>query len=202
MSCVFCGAPGVVPVVFPETFTAYQMLQAGDKACERCHTMFTNGQYRRNCWFMIDTVWAKIEDPLEFLDYKLVALKLEMDADPEKRFDSEPLILYLTKAKRKHGWINAVQNPVLNVNRFILCVDEDRIFFDRAKFNEHLRFLKTLWALELPKCIMLCGYPPAGIIRKYKLTREECQRLQQVQSDRLWRFVVSFKQRKDEDEKV
>jgi hypothetical protein len=31
-SCVFCGAPGVVPVVFPETFTAYQLLQTGDQA--------------------------------------------------------------------------------------------------------------------------------------------------------------------------
>ena len=196
-SCVFCGAPGVVPVVFPETFTAYQLLQAGDKACPRCAMMFTDAKFRRNCWFMIDAVWVKIEDPLAFLDYKLVALKLEMAADPEHRFDSEPLILYLTKAKRKHGWIGAVQNPVLNVNRFILCVDEDRIMFDRAKFREYLQFLEVLWAAELPKGIMLGGYPPAGIIRKYKLTREECQRLQLVQSDRLWRFVVAFKQRKE-----
>jgi hypothetical protein len=124
--------------------------------------------------------WATIADPLSFL----CALPLP------------PFVLYLTKAKRKHGWINAVQNPVLNINRFILCVDEDKIFFDRAKFAEYLQFLEVLWEKELPKGLMLSGYPPAGIIRKYKLTRGECQRLQLVQGDRLWRFVVAFKQRK------
>ena len=198
-SCVFCGAPGVVPVVFPETFTAYQLLQAGDQACARCHTMFKDGKYRRNCWFTYGNVWAKIEDPLKFLDLTLVALWLEFKDLARVRGEAmDPLVLYLTKAKRKHGWIGAVQNPILNVNRFILCVDEDRIMFDRAKFSEHLAFLEVLWAAEVPKGIMLGGYPPAGIIRKYKLTREECQRLQLVQGDRLWRFVVTFKKREDE----
>ena len=148
--------------------------------------MFTTGLYRRKCYFIKDGVFAEIVDALAFLG--------EMPAPP--------YVLYLTKAKRKHGWIGAVQNPVLNVNRFILCVDEDRIMFDRAKFAEYLQFLEVLWALELPKGVMLGGYPPAGIIRKYKLTREECQRLQLVQGDRLWRFAVAFKQRKDEDEKT
>ena len=33
-ACVFCGAPAAVPVVFPETFTAYQLLQV--RAFLRC----------------------------------------------------------------------------------------------------------------------------------------------------------------------
>ena len=147
MSCVFFGAPGVVPVVFPETFTAYQLLQAGDRACLRCHTMLTNGQYRRKCFCIKNGVFTEIKDALAFL----VAMP------------PPPYVLYLTKQKCKHGWIGAVQNPVLNVNRFILCVDEDRIMFDRAKFSEHLQFLETLWALELPKGVMLGGYPPVTL---------------------------------------
>jgi hypothetical protein len=109
-----------------------------------------------------------------------------------------PFTLYLTKAKRKHGWIGAVQNPVLNLNRFILCVDEDKIFFESQKFVEHMKFLETLWLRELPKGVMLNGYPSAGIILKYKLSREECQRLEKLQNNRLWQFVVAFKQKKQE----
>ena len=76
--CVFCGAEAVVPVVFPETFTAYQLLQAGDKACPRCAEMFKNPKFRRNCWFTTGNLWCKLDDPLEFLDYKIVAMDLEV----------------------------------------------------------------------------------------------------------------------------
>jgi hypothetical protein len=167
----------VVPVVFPETFTAYQMLQAGNQACARCHTMFTTGLYRRKCYIIKDGVFTEISDVLGFLS-----------SMPEP-----PYVLYLTKAKRKHGWINAVRNPILNTEQFILCVDEDKIFFDRTKFAEYLVFLETLWAREVPKGILLVGYPNARSIRKFGFSREECLLLEKLQSDRLWQFVVAFK---------
>ena len=182
-NCVFCGAPAAVPVVFPETFTAYQLLQAGDKACERCAEMFRDAKFRRKCYFIKNGVFTEIADVLGFLT----------------AMPPPPYTLYLTKQKRKHGWIGAVQNPVLNLNRFILCVDEDRIMFERGKFNDYLDFLLSLWFREVPKGVMLGGYPQAGIVRKYGLTRLECLQLQAVQSDRLWRFVVAFKQRKMEE---
>jgi hypothetical protein len=183
MNCVFCGSAEVSEqLVFPETFTAYQLLQAGDKACSRCYAMLKDAKFRRNCWYMKGEEWVTISNPLQFLE----------------ELPEPPFVLYLTKAKRKHGWIGAVQNPVLNSNRFILCVDEDRVMFDRKKFEVYLQFLESLWIREVPKGIMLGGYPPAGIIRKYQLSRVECQQLQQLQSDRLWRFVVAFKKRKEE----
>ncbi len=182
VNCVFCGADATEQVIFPETFTAYQMLQAGSQACGRCYTMFTDGRYRRKNYYIKDGVFTEITDVLSFLS----------------TMPQSPYILYLTKAKRKHGWINAVQNPVLNVNRFILCVDEDKIFFNRTHFNELMPFLEELWVREVPKGVMLGGYPYAGIIRKYKFNREECLNLQKLQGDRLWRFVVAFKQRKEE----
>jgi hypothetical protein len=194
-SCVFCGAPTAVPVVFPDTFTAYQLLQAGDNACARCHMLFTDPKFRRNCWFMIDTVWAKIDDPLAFLDYILVALKLELAADP--RFALEPLlILYLTKKKRKHGWILAVQNPVLNVNRFVLVVDEEKIMFERAKFNEYLKFSKRLLDTHaIPKSILLGGMPKPSDIKRYCLAWPDCFKLRSYQRDSLWRIIVEFSKR-------
>lgn len=185
MNCVFCGSPEATePIVFPETFTAYQMLQAGDKSCERCIEMFSNPKHRRNCWVIREGVWSVVKAPLSFLE----ALPMP------------PFVLYLTKAKRKHGWINAVQNPILNTERFILCIDEEKIFFERQKFTEHLAFLNELWNREIPKGVLLNGYPPAGLVRKFGLTREECQMLEKLQDDRLWRFVVVFQKREGKKE--
>jgi hypothetical protein len=45
---------------------------------------------------------------------------------------------------------------------------------------------------------MLGGYPSASIIRKYHLVRKECLRLKELQSDRLWQFIVAFKKRDGE----
>jgi hypothetical protein len=160
------------------------MLQAGDKACIQCHTMFTTGQYRRKCYYIKNGIFTEVMDVLGFLS-----------ALPEP-----PFVLYLTRAKRKHGWINAVQNPVLNQNKFILCVDEDKIFFDRTKFIEYLAFLETLWIREIPKGVMLGGYPSAGLIRKFGFNHVECQQLEKLQSDRLWQFVVTFKKREEKQD--
>lgn len=177
MACVFCGVPASVPWIPKPTFTAFQLLQAGDKACERCAVIVEDAKFRRNCWVMRGGEWHKIDDVLGFL------------AD----MPLPPFVLYLTLQKRKHGWILAVQNPVLSVNRFILCVDEDKIFFDRQKFNTYLAFLESLWVRKIPKGIMLGGYPSAGLIRKFQFSRDECQRLAHLQSDRLWQFTVAFK---------
>jgi len=182
MSCIFCGSPDATEkIVFKDTFTAYQFLQAGNLACGRCASMLGDAKYRRNCWFMKGTEWQKIDDVLAFLS-----------GMPEP-----PFVLYLTLQKRKHGWINAVQNPILNTERFILCVDEEKIFFNRSEFTELTTFLETLWFKELPKGILLSGYPNAGIIRKYKLTREECLKLRDLKSNRLWQFIVTFKRREE-----
>ena len=178
MSCIFCGSQDATEkIVFKDTFTAYQLLQAGDRACGRCASMLGDAKYRRNCWFMKGTEWRKIDDVLGFL----------------ANMPEPPFVLYLTLQKRKHGWILAVQNPVLSVNRFVLVVDESKIFFDRQRFTEHLTFLESLWLRKVPKGVMSGGYPSAGLIRKFGFSRLECQRLERLQSDRLWLFAVAFK---------
>jgi hypothetical protein len=184
-NCIFCGSSDATEQVkFPDTFTAYQMLQAGSHACKRCHTMFTTGIYRRKCFIIKNGEFTEITDVLAFL----------------QNMPQPPYTLYVTKQKRKHGWINAVQNPVLNTERFILCVDEEKIFFNRPKFNKLIAFLNQLWGRGIHKCTMLGGYPSVGIIRKFGLTREECQQLETLQGDRLWQFVVAFKKHAEEKE--
>lgn len=181
-NCIFCGSSDAAEQVkFPDTFTAYQMLQAGSHSCKRCHTMFTTGIYRRKCFIIKNGEFTEITDVLDFL----------------QNMPQPPYTLYVTKQKRKHGWINAVQNPVLNTNRFILCVDEEKLFFNRAEFNELTLFLESLWPKKMPKSVLKGGYPPAGLIRKYQLTRMECQRLDELKANRLWRFIVDFKRREE-----
>lgn len=178
--CVFCGASASVPVVFPETFTAYQLLQAGDKACKRCNTMFVDAKFRRNCWVLREHQWSAISDPLGFLE-----------ALPEP-----PFILYLTRAKRKHGWILAVQNPVLNRDKFILVVDEQRVLFERAKFEEYRKFSKRLLDTHaIPKSILLGGMPKPSDVKRYGLAWPDCFKLRSYQRDMFWRIIVEFSRR-------
>lgn len=178
--CIFCGAEtpeDAKLIVFPETFTAYQLLQAGDKACERCAAMFADSKFRRNSWIVQDGVFTVLKDPLEAL------LSLP---DP-------PFTLYLTKTKRKHGWIRAVQNPALNVKRFILVVDEEKIIFQAERYADLYRFARNLYARRISKSIMLGGMPEPSVHRRYGLSWAESFRLRELQHDPLWRTVVEFK---------
>ncbi len=187
-NCIFCGATEATEQVkFPDTFTAYQLLQAGDKACKRCNTIFTYWKNHHDKRYITRNYYIKNDEYHEIID----ALKFL------EEMPTPPYILYVTKQKRKHGWINAVQNPVLNTNRFILCVDEEKLFFNRAEFNELTLFLESLWPKKMPKSVLKGGYPPAGLIRKYQLTRMECQRLDELKANRLWRFIVDFKRREE-----
>jgi hypothetical protein len=182
-NCVFCGAEltqNANQIQFPITFTAYQLLQAGNKACLQCIEMFTKPQYRRNCWILKDGKIKVIEHPLEFL--------LDL---PEP-----PFLLYLTKSKRKHGWIRTVQNPTLSTKRFILVVDEEKIMFDAKVYADLYAFCKRLTDSHLvPKTILLGGMPQPSLHRKYGLVWADCFRLRELQYNPLWRVIVEFKRR-------
>jgi len=175
--CVFCGSPhAVVPVVFPATFTAYQLLQAGDKACARCAEMFQDAKFRRNCWIVKDGSFAVLDDPL-----------LALSCLPEP-----PFLIYFTKQKRKHGWILAVQNPVLNLYKFILVVDEEKILFERSRFEEYMAFSKGLLDKRIPKSVLLGGMPLPSVVKHYCLRWPTCFRLQKLMKEPLWRLCVVF----------
>jgi hypothetical protein len=141
--------------------------------------MFGDARFRRNCWIVKDGEFRVLDDPLEALSLL-----------PEP-----PFLIYFTKQKRKHGWIVAVQNPVLNLSKFILVVDEEKVLFDRAQFEEFTVFSRRLLDLGLPKCALLGGMPWPSVIQKYGLTWPECVRLQDLQKNPLWRVCVEFYRR-------
>lgn len=179
-ACVFCGSPHPQErIIFPQTFTAYQFVQAGNKACSRCAEMFRDPKYRRNCWIIRNGTFEVIENRVDFL----------------LNLPSPPFFLYLTKTKRKHGWIRAVQSPVLNTKRFILIVDEDKIMFDDKTYAHLHAFVKNLYARRIPKAVMVGGMPQPSMHRKYGLSWRESFRLRELQHDPLWRIVVEFKRR-------
>ena len=181
-ACVFCGSRHPQKtIIFPQTFTAYQFVQAGNKACSRCAEMFTDPKYRRNCWIIRNGEFHVIEKPLEFL----------------LNLPSPPFLLYFTKNKRKHGWIRAVQNRVLSIKRFILIVDEDKIMFDDKTYADLHAFVKNLYARRIPKAVMLGGMPQPSTHRKYGLTWKESFRIRELQHNPLWRVIVEFFKRAD-----
>jgi hypothetical protein len=176
-ACVFCGAEGATEkVTFPSTFTAYQLLQAGDKACKRCAEMFHDPKYRRNCWIM------KGDGSFWVLDKPLKALG---------NLPNPPFLLYLTRTKRKHGWIRSVQNPVLDKSKFILVVDEEKVLFDLPRFLRLNMAVCRMRLFGLPKKCLL-GFLPPSVIRKYKVSKEEIEMINKMKGDPLWGLIVAF----------
>jgi hypothetical protein len=142
--------------------------------------MFRDPKFRRNCWIVKDGKFAVLEDPLRALG-----------ALPEP-----PFTLYFTRQKRKHGWILAVQNPVLDLNKFILVVDEEKVLFERVRFEEYLTFSKSLLNKCIPKSVLLGGMPPPSVVKHYCLPWPTCFRLQKLMKEPLWRVCVEFARKK------
>lgn len=181
-NCVFCGSSDATEVLkFTDTYTAYQFLQSGNKACKRCAEMYGDSKFRRYNFVLKDSRFILLEIPLDFLDAPTV---------------EPPFVLYLTRQHRKHGWVLAVQNPVLNLEKFMLVVDEDKLFFERERYEEFRSFSECLFERKVPKKVMVSGYPWASVIKKYGLSHEEAVRLRDLQGDELWKVCVDFWRKK------
>jgi hypothetical protein len=163
-------------IVFPDTFTAYQLFQAGDQACSRCAGMLGDAKFRRNCWVMQGEKWRKIDDVLSFL----------------AGMPQPPFVLYLTLQKRKHGWILAVQNPVLNCDFFTLIVDEIKVHFERERFNQFCSDVSELMGRGVPKSVLMGGEPAVSTTIHFGFYKREVELLKARQFDRLWWLCVKF----------
>lgn len=142
-NCVFCGGSDATEeVVFSDTYTAFQFLQAGEHACTRCAGMFKEPKFRRLNWVLKNEQFVELNDPLAFLDCP------DMES---------PFFLYLTRQHRKHGWVLAVQNPVLNIEKFMLIVDED---YSLIKDSVAMRPLPCKWGNESSEKMMLAYRSP------------------------------------------
>lgn len=177
MTCIFCGRDiETVPIKLPKTFTAYQLLQAGSGGCVQCVEMLRDPKFRRNCWVLKDGVFTVLEDPLAAL----------------LRPPEPPFVMYLTKRKRKHGWIVAVQNPALSRARFFVGFEERKVLVEPRKLRCMVDFAAGLRGRGVPKKVLLNGFPLASVVRKYGLTRGETAKLARLQYNWLWRVCVAF----------
>lgn len=181
-TCVFCGrevsnVDSVTPNI-RDTFTAYHILSHGEHACRRCNTMYEDSKYRRSNWWVKYGGYHRLEteERLSFLD----------------RPPSPPFLLYFTRNYRKHGWILSVQNPVLDTDNFYLVIDQDKVWFEREKYEELRSFSKELLDQGIPKKWVKGGCPPPSVLRKYKLKIETVRRLKKLKGNRLWEVCVDF----------
>jgi hypothetical protein len=119
MRCIFCqeSVEQGYPPELPGNFMSQQWLQAGNCICNRCYEFLKEPRTRKTCWLIkgpemqIDLL-EPIEKPLE---------TLLNPPDP-------PFRLYLTKAKRKHGWIRLIKNPAMSRGRFPVSFEESLIW--------------------------------------------------------------------------
>ena len=134
--CVFCSESvdnGYPLKVIPRTFTAWQWLQAGSCICERCYNFLKTPAVRRNSWIIRGNEMTV--DRIEFLEKPLQTLLNPPDP---------PFRLYLTKQRRKHGWIRLIHNPALNRSFFLIAFEEDLIRIDlhtATKMHKHALLL-------------------------------------------------------------
>jgi hypothetical protein len=132
--------------------------------------MLKDPVFRRNSWVIQGGSFEVVEDPVGFL------------LDPPQ----PPFLVYLTRTRRKHGWILAVRNRVLSRESFILVVDEEKFLFDRGRFTWMVRFAADLKARGVPRRVLLAGTVTASTARKYGLSRFEVEKLRLLKGNKLW----------------
>jgi len=184
--CVFCVEHfenGYPLSVIPKTFTAQQWLQAGSGVCERCYTFLKTPEARRNSWIIKGEKmkWENavlLDDPLSIL--------LSPPAPPFR--------LYLTKQKRKHGWIRLIHNPALKRIKFPVAYEEDLFIVDVATIRHMHKIAASLMEKGASKKDLLYGFS-AGKAIKLGVSPAEICAVQQFKGNRLWEVVVKFGRR-------
>jgi len=119
--CIFCGErfeEGYPPRLLGN-FTAQQWLQAGDGICPRCHGFLKTPEARRTSWLIRGPeMRVDLLEPLE--------RPLETLLNPPET----PFRLYLTRQRRKHGWIRLLRCPALSRRRFPVAFEEELIIVE------------------------------------------------------------------------
>ena len=138
--CVFCGrvVQNGFGVEFPNTFVSFDRVYSGTVICPYCYYIFKHAEFRRNSWLVT-------ESSFRFLDNKDEVLKVLLD--PPK----EPWMMYITRSRRKHGWINLVEKINLSRDSYIVGFDEATIYIKKKELKELYGCVKKLVELKIPK---------------------------------------------------
>jgi len=181
-SCIFCGKffKNGHPNKLPENFMSHQFLQAGNGICSRCYAFLKSSEARRNSW-IIRGPEMRVE-LIETLENPLGTLLNPPDT---------PFRLYLTRKKRKHGWIRLLLNPAMSRSLFWVAYEEDLILVDTEKANKFHGLVERLREKGVKKSSLKLGIP-IGEIRRRGITFQEVTKVRQKIGNPLWEVVVSF----------
>ena len=173
--CIFCGRESdVIRVELPKTFTAYQYLQAGHGACKQCASMLKDERIRRSSW-----IWDR--DGIKLISDPLSALLNPPDP---------PFRIYITKAKRKHGWIRVVNKVNHSRERFWVGFEEELLLTNRIQLKDMIDFARALREKGVLKAELTRG--ELRVKSFEKVGWESQQKLKEFAGNLVWNMVVSL----------
>jgi len=104
-----------------------------------------------------------------------------------------PFWIYLTKAKRKHGWIRIIDKPALNRDRFQIAFEEQLVLVNREYLAQSVKNVRDLRQLKIPKAELLSGQlSPRSMSRLLDHAQSIMSILQHLKGDPLWEIAVKF----------
>lgn len=153
--CVFCGfhTDEGFEAEFPQTFISFDRVAEGDTICPYCYHIFKHPEFRRNSWLVTQNSFRFLSDRNEILNVLLESPK-------------EPWMLYITKSRRKHGWIQIVN--ILNNSReqYIVGYDEIILMIQRSDFRSLINAIRRLREAKIPKSEIFTADFSASSMRK------------------------------------
>ena len=156
---------------FPDTFTSFYLLSAGEIICNDCIKFLKDQSYRRKSWIMIN-------NKIEFIDKKK-ALQYILEP-PRERF-----VMYLTKTGKKQGFLRILGKWNYNRDRFIVAFDDSIVFVDREKAKKFLEIIKDARKK---------GFTKSELLGEIKLKHYEyeklCEEILKNKDNPLWRLLV------------
>jgi len=153
--CIVCGASEVTILdpPFSDSFTGYSELVSGDGVCEKCNVMFID---RNHTW----KSWIKVGNETTF--YKMKEMRQWLLAPPER-----PFSIYLTKGRKKIGWIPLLRLENYSQDNFIIGTDFlSVVMINRKEITIMDKLISTLREHKTSKNVLLSGEFPAIAWRK------------------------------------
>ena len=154
-TCIICSeySDAGFPAELPKTFTAFERVYAGNIICPYCYYMLRTPDFRRRSWLVTASSFAFLGNKEEILRKLL---------DPP----NEPWMMYVTKTRRKHGWIKLVEKLNYSRDRYTIGYDENLLYINLNELEQVLAEVEELRRLKIPKQEILTGHYSVSSMRK------------------------------------
>jgi len=166
---------------FGEKFMSYQYLFDSDYICERCYERLKNNWFRYHSWYETKDMLF----PKELKKDEVIKFLLN---PPEKPFRA-----YLTKKKRKHGWILVMPYWETNRDVYRVAFEEEIVWVDRKEMREMVKFAKEMLEKGIKKREMLRGEIGWNSMKKIgEKYHEVSDKIKKLAGNPLWRMVMAW----------